>query len=208
VKKRLVSILCASALAGGASMAYAGAYGEAEKPEEMPAAAPAPAVAPAEVPPPGYWYVGVGGLFSIENFHCDADNAWGYNVRAGRRINDMFAVEAEWEHPVSDYDDADKADGFNNLNGDIEAWDVTLNARLYPVKGRVQPFAQVGGGYGQANLPHDDNGGLVARFGVGLDFLFTDNFGMETGVDYLLGTGSMSDYDQIPISVGIFYNFI
>src|SRR6185369_7209671 len=130
------------------------------------------------------------------------------NVRAGRRINDMFAVEAEWEHPVDNFDDADKVDGFGRLNGDVEVWNVTANGRFYPITGHVQPYLLVGAGYGQADLPHDDNGGFVARFGVGLDFLISDNFGVEAGADYLLGTGAMSDYDQIPISLGIFYNFI
>jgi len=216
VKNGIVSVVCASALLGATSLAFAGAYGEREQPEELPApVAAAPAAAPAEVPPPGYWFVGAGGLFAIDNFHCDADNAWGYNVRAGRRINDWVAVEAEWEHPVSKFDNADKVDGNGSsteapkLGRDIEAWDVTANAKIYPMHGRVQPYGLIGAGYGQANLPHDDiNGGFVAKFAIGVDFKITDNFGVDAEGGYLLGTGAMSDYDQIPISIGLFYNFI
>ena len=211
MRKVLVSVLCASISLGASSFAIAGSRGEAIQPEEGPAPVPvAPAAIEEESRPPGYWYIGAGALFSIENFHCDADNAWGYNVRAGRRINDYVAVEGMFEHPVSDFDDADIVDGQNPPQpfGDIEVWNVTANGRFYPITGRFQPFALIGAGYGQANLPQDDNGGFIARFGIGIDVLITDNFGVTTGVDYVLGTGALSNYDQIPINLGIFFNFI
>lgn len=208
MKRVLTSVVCVSALLGATSLAFAGSRGEASEPEELPTpVAVAPVVEPAPAPA-GYWYIGAGALYAIENFHCDTDDAWGYNVRAGRRINNWVAAEVEWEHPVSDFDDADKVDGFGRLDGDVEAWDITANGKFYPITGRFQPYALVGAGYGQADLPHDDNGGFVAKFGLGLDVLITDSFGVDAEVDYLLGTGSMSDYDQIPISVGVFYNFI
>jgi hypothetical protein len=90
----------------------------------------------------------------------------------------------------------------------VDAWNITANAKAYPVAGRFQPYALVGAGYGQADLPHDDNDGFIARFGIGMDIAVVDNFGVMTEVGYVLGTGSMSDYDQIPISVGVFYNFL
>jgi opacity protein-like surface antigen len=207
MRKGLTSVVCASVLFGTASLAMAGAYGEPVAPEEGPApVAVAPAVV--EEAPVGYWYLGAGALFAIDNFHCDADPAWGYNIRGGRRINNWVAVEGMFEHPVSDFDDLDIVDGRGNLNGDLEVWNVTANGKVYPIHGMFQPYALVGAGYGQADLKSDDNGGFVARFGIGLDILFTDNFGMDTEVGYVLGTGSLSDYDYIPISVGFFYNFI
>lgn len=206
--RKISGIVCATVLLGSTSLAMAGAYGEPVVPEEGPAPVPVAPMAVEEPPPSGYWYLGAGALVSFENFDCDADEAWGYEVRAGRRINDMFAVEAEWEHPVSDFDDSTKADGFGRLRGDVEVFNVTANGKLYPITGTFQPYALVGAGYGQADLPHDDNGGFVARFGIGLDILATDNFGIATEVGYVLGTGSLSDYDQIPISLGVFYNFL
>jgi opacity protein-like surface antigen len=206
MKKELASLVCAFSLLGTATCALAGAYGDPVEPEEGPTPV---AVAPEAVAEPanGYWYLGAGALLSIENFGCDSDNAWGYNVRAGRRINDLFAVEAEWEHPVSKFDDSNRLDGFNRLNGDINVWNVTANGKLYPVQGQFQPYALVGLGYGQADLPHDDNGGFITRFGLGLDVLATDNFGVNAEVGYVLGTGDLNNFDQIPISVGLFYNF-
>lgn len=207
MKKDLATLVCAVCLLGTASTVFAGAYGEPAQPEEAPSAAPAPPIE-AEAPPAGYWYLGAGALFSIENFECQADDAWGYNLRAGRRINSLVAVEAEWEHPASDFGNISRVDGWGNLGSDVEAWNLTANAKVYPVKGRVQPYALVGVGYGEANLPHDQNTGFISRFGLGLDFMATENFGVDAEVGYVLGTGDLANFDQIPISVGIFYNFL
>jgi outer membrane protein W len=207
MRKGLTSVVCASVLLGTASLAMAGAYGEPVAPEEGPAPV---AVAPAVVEEErvGYAYIGAGALFGIENFKCDADHAWGYNLRAGYRINNWVAVELMGEHAASKFDDAEVVDGFGRLHGDVEVWNITTNGKFYPVRGMFQPYALIGGGYGEADLPHDQNHGFVARFGIGLDILFTDNFGMDTEVGYVLGTGAVSDYDYIPISIGFFYNFI
>jgi len=208
VKREIMSVMCASILLGATSMAFSGSRGEPEEAEEMPTAvAPAPAVEAEEIPPPGYWYVGVAGLYGIENFHCDADDAWGYNVRGGRRFNRWAAAEVQFDHPVSEYDDADHIDGFGRLDGDVNAWDVTLNGRFYPIQGHFEPYAVVGAGYGEADLPHDQNHAFVMRFGIGMDFPIVEHFGVTVGTDYLLGTGAMTDYDQILISAGIFFMF-
>jgi len=205
MKKEFATLVCAFSLIGSASCALAGAYGEPAQPEESPAPV---AVAPEVVEAPsGYWYLGAGALFSIENFECQSDDAWGYNIRAGRRINPFVAVEAEWEHPASKFDDSSRVDGFGRLGGDVDVWNLTANGKVYPIQGQFQPYALVGVGYGQADMPHDDNGGFIARFGVGLDVLITDNIGVATEVGYVLGTGDLANFDQIPISVGAFYNF-
>lgn len=50
MKKGFYSVVLATAVLGGATMAFAGAYGEAEQPEEIPAPAPAPPPAPEPEP--------------------------------------------------------------------------------------------------------------------------------------------------------------
>lgn len=205
MKKHITTIVCASVLLGATSMAFAGAYGDAEEREELPAPV---AVAPAPEPEPetAYWYIGAGANFSIENFDVGGhDNGWGYNVRAGRRLCDMFAAELQWEHIPGDFE----APGF-----DVDTWALTANGKFYPITGKVQPFALVGVGYedarvrgnGRAGGPDQD--GFAARFGLGLDVLITDNVGIAAEVDYLLMAGDGPDLDQIPVSLGFFYNFL
>lgn len=71
MKKGLTSLMCASALLGASSFAFAGAYGEAEQPEEMPAPAPAPAAAYVE--PESDARI----MRQFENFATDAETARG-----------------------------------------------------------------------------------------------------------------------------------
>lgn len=206
MKKEIVTLACALTLLGSATSAMAGAYGEPVQPEEGPTpVAVAPEAAAEE--PIGYWYLGAGALFSIENFECQADDAWGYNLRAGRRINDLFAVEAMWEHPVSKFDDTSRVDGYGNPGSDVNVYNATVNAKVYPVQGQFQPYALAGIGWGQADLSHDHNSDFISRFAVGLDVLLTDNIGLVAEVGYVLGTGDLSNFDQIPVSFGAFYNF-
>jgi hypothetical protein len=208
MKKDIAAIVCASVLLGATSMAFAGAYGEKGEAEEMPAPVE---VAPAAEPEPetAYWYLQAGANFSIENFDVGGhDNGWGYNVRAGRRLCSMFAAEIHWEHIPGDFESS-RGPGF-----DVDTWALTANGKFYPITGAVQPFALVGVGYLDGRVSGDgvaggpDQDGFAARFGLGLDVLITDNFGVAAEVDYLLMAGDGPDLDQIPVSLGFFYNFL
>lgn len=201
------SAVCVFVLLGTASLSFAGAYGETAEQEESPAPVAVAAPEPEQV---GYWYIGAAAVYSIENFDRDADNAWGYHGRAGRRINDMFALEIMGEHLASDFDDykGAKPKPGKARGDDIEAWNLGVNGKVYPITGRFQPFALVGIGYGQADVKHGNRGDFIARFGLGLDVLITDNVGIAAEVDYILPSDDIKDFDQIPISLGVFYNFI
>jgi hypothetical protein len=200
MRKAAMSVMCASML-GMAATAFAGAYAEQGRAEEMPEAVEMAESAPEPELSDVFWYVQIGTSFGIPNFKADNyDTGWGYNLRGGLRLTDAFAVEVEAEHMASDYE--------NRTGGDAETWAVTLGAKLFPIGGNFQPFALVAAGYGGAERPSDHNDGFVARFGMGMDMLITDSIGIVAELDYLLGAGSMSDWHQIPFSLGVIYNFL
>jgi opacity protein-like surface antigen len=217
MKKELSSLVFASLLVGVATAACAGSRGEDVVAEEAPQ--PVAVAEAAEVEETkSYFYLQGGVVYSIENMDfterylagpsTDAENAWGYDVRAGYRFNEMIAAEAQWQHLAGDFD--------FSQGEKVETWAVTANGRIYPLKGKFQPFALVGIGYNHADIDlpgggggFADGGGFAARFGVGLDLLITENIGLSAEVDYLLATGAISKHaDQIPLSVGFFYNFL
>lgn len=191
MKKGLLLVACATIIMGTTSLAAAADEAEAAKEEFSP-----------------YFYAQAGTEYSIENFDHSADNAWGYNLRLGLRLTEMFAVEAQFEHLASKFKDIHMRDGNGNSRGDVEAFNYTANGKVYPIQGRVQPFALFGMGYGSAELRSDHNNQFIARFGLGMDVLITDNVGMALEVDYILGAKEMNAFQQIPISLGVFYNFI
>jgi hypothetical protein len=151
-------------------------------------------------------FVGAGAAVSFENFGGSAgnnspDEAWGYQLKAGYRFNEYFALEADGEHFPS----------FNSSTGDVEIWDATLNGKLYPLHGFIQPYLSAGAGWSGINddraASNEDSQGFAARFAGGVDVYFHRNFGAFAEVAYFLPTGARADYDMIPLSFGIFYRF-
>lgn len=249
MRKELATIVCASVLLGASSLAFAGAYGEPADAEEVPRPVPV-APQPEAEPPTAYWYLQAGAVVSIDNFDDDEfvddyfkdwglsgssldfhtpsrDVGWGYDLRAGRRLNEIVAVELEWQHVPGGFDGSNYEAGSSYehyFRSEAETMALTVNGKFYPITGRFQPFALVGIGWGHVNLDMYDAGydtidmwdekwdwdgdGFVARFGLGLDVLITDAIGVAAEVDYLLPTGTIEDFDQIPITVSAFYNFL
>lgn len=72
LRKKLISTLCVSALIGATSIAFAGAYGEAEQPEEI--RAPSAALDLAQIPEPGS---APRVMRQFENFATDAETSRG-----------------------------------------------------------------------------------------------------------------------------------
>lgn len=207
MNRNFASLVCATALLAAPAFALAGAYGDKGSPEESPApVAMAPVTAPAPAPEAAYGYLRGGFVYSFENFDRSADNAQGFHLRAGRRLCDMFAVEGEFADMVSNFDNIHDSTG--KTSADVKSWNITVNGKFFPIKGRFEPFALVGMGYGRDDIGRENKGSFVARFGIGLDVAITDNVGVGVESDYLLGTGDVKNFDQIPLSVDVFYNFL
>jgi hypothetical protein len=154
--KSVSSLFCAVAIFGTASVAMAGAYGEAEQAEEMPRSAPpvAEEVAPVSDFSP-YPYIQFGGVYGQEFFEGDAhlvnrSHGWGWNGRLGYRFHEMMAIELFAEHIV-EFD----SDGGDARSTDRRAWSLMPNFKFYPMQGFVEPFLSVGGGLFRGDHGHN-----------------------------------------------------
>jgi hypothetical protein len=228
--KGLSTVFCAVAIFGTASVAMAGAYGEAEQAEEMPRSAPAVAeVAQSEEFSP-FPYISVGGVYGYEQFQDDAHQinrtyGWGVNARAGFRFHEMIAAELLYEH-VIEFD----SDSGAGVSTDRRAWSIMPNVKFYPIQGFAEPYLSVGGGLFRADDGHDwevisangghgvpstvvkntvDQGyGFGMRFGVGADFYATDNLFITPEVAYVLPlTSDVDNYNYISASLAIGWAF-
>jgi len=149
-------------------------------------------------------YLGAGGVYAIEMFDVGGvDNSNGFNVRGGYRVHPNVAVEGLFEYYSK----------FDMSPGDLSAWSLTANAKVYPLLGRWQPYALVGLGYlsgdadfGQGNGSGNEDG-FVMRFGGGLDANITENWQIGPEVAYVLPFGDIEDFDAVTISGGIRYMF-
>lgn len=213
MKKEIVSLYCVMALVGGATSAFAGAYGEQEQPEELPASAPAVSAAAVEEAAEGYggpaFYAQLGGVYVAENFgesHNKAGSSYGdsggYQIRAGYRISPWVALEGQWEHDIS-FQDSDEA----------SLYTLTANGKFYPWAARIQPYALIGAGWVNGlndSSTREDQNSLGLRFGLGADAYVTKNIGVAVEAGYVLpvtGYLAREDFDTIPISLSAFYRF-
>jgi opacity protein-like surface antigen len=151
--------------------------------------------------------VGVGAIYAFEIFDDDstvqgADNGFGYDLKGGYRFNEYFALELRFEH-------------LPDMN-DVEIWQLDVSGKFYPFHGMVQPYLLTG--VGLHNVEDDragvgtgglgvDGMGVGLRFGIGVDFYITRNWAIYVEGDYLLPTGGRSDYDAIPVGLGVLYRF-
>lgn len=149
-------------------------------------------------------YLGAGGLYAIENFDesapiTDVENSWGYNLRGGYRFNEFFALELNWDHMLAfDIDPG---------TGDADFWVISASGKGYLTDGPIQPFLGAGLGYGSASAGTADETALAVRAAGGIDFYFSRNWAVTAEAGYIVGTGSLSDFDAVPLSVGVLYRF-
>lgn len=148
-------------------------------------------------------YLSASALYSFAEFDgnntSEADGSWGYSLAGGYRFNEYFALEVDWEQMPA-YDDG---------GGNADTWIIGVNGKLYPFHGIIQPFAVLGAGYTGVDdhAANKDSTNAGFRFGGGVDFYITRNWAITAEADYLMPVGGLSDYGQVPVSLGVTYRF-
>jgi opacity protein-like surface antigen len=193
----------------------------------LPAAAVEPPAADETYGRPG-WYLGLGGVYAFEDLDGDAaqlglpnppypssfepnfDDSAGINLRGGYRLAPHFAVELEYEW----------LEGFDDKGArpqlEVDSHLVLLDAKVFALTGRLQPYAKAGVGVHITNLeivddaydkPWEGSTGFAARFGIGVDYYLTPHWLLELEGNYLVGTGDAKYFDYGGLMLGAQYRF-
>jgi len=134
----------------------------------------------------------LGAQLAVPPLSLEAGNAWGLNVRGGRRANSWLAFEVEYE-----WMDDIRVDQANGIPVASYAPDtVAVNARFYLPFWRVQPYALVGGGlvsydlvfFGPRQPLSVSDQGFAFRGGGGVDVYLTRNLVFNAEATVLLNT--------------------
>ena len=154
------------------------------------------------------WYLGAYGVYALEAYRdtggIDFDNSPGFNIRAGYRGYEWFALEADFEYIIGfDADVAGGAESRTIIGG--------LNGRFYPFAGRFQPYALVGVNGMNVRLKYDggkeDDTDWGFRGGLGIDIYATRNIVVGIEGTYVWGVGSVKAADYGSVGAGILYRF-
>lgn len=179
-------------------------------------------------------YVGLAGTIAFplnaEDFfeiqtgsNADVDDSLGLHARVGCRGAWVGGeVHFEWLDGIG----VQMADFYDeqDLDAEIGVWALTIDGKLYPLAGlerklpalarRVEPFATIGFGYMNFDLPElpptidADDWDFVARFGGGLEIYVTRNIVINVDATYVLPvTSPLDDLDYISVGWGVLYRF-
>jgi len=155
--------------------------------------------------------LGFGATYAHANFDLsgiDERDSGGYNARVGYRFNRWVASDVHVErYQKFNIDDSTGAD-VGNVNG----WSLGLDAKVFALPGRFQPFGLVGLNYlsmetndkSAANRSKTDDGAAL-RFGLGLDVYATTKFIVTADVSYMLSLGDVDDYDLVLVGLGFLF---
>ena len=129
------------------------------------------------------------------------DNSLGLNARVGFRFNRFISVEGQIEW-ISGFDvkpGVITAPPVGFTEASIEAVTYTINARFYPIEGRIQPYAIAG--IGGENVWLNTNVGdsdtftsFVGRFGAGLDIYLTSQLALTGEFTYVAATEAKATF--------------
>jgi hypothetical protein len=205
MKKEVYSFVLASVVLGASSIAFAGAYGEAEQPEEIPA--PAPAAAPEPEPAPAV-------MRKFSGFITDAETTRGLRVEVGT----MYAAEY---HP-SRVGDVEATNTYGLVSYGQEQWEVGLYLPPYRWVDQEGTGSDDDGDFGDLRvwgkyLPvRTENftfgGGLIISFPTGDDGMGTALYGFEpyltsavqvgvASIRYSVGYDVYTKHDNLPDNV-------
>lgn len=183
MKTQVVSLLCAVALLGGATTAFAGAYGEAQQPEEMPIAPPPVLTPPAPLPEPELV------LREFAGFLTDAETSRGFWAELGS----VYASETDLGP------DQQLVNTFLHLSYGQKLWEV---GGLFPYLYYDVDDIGSDNGFGDITLwgkviplrtdRYQLGGGLLVTFPTGENSFSTDEYGFEPFVTGAVAAGPVS----------------
>lgn len=151
----------------------------------------------------------LGGHYTDEPSNVDLDTTFAFDLYAGYRLHPNFALEGEFEM-LTDTDV--EVDGFGKVT-ELETWTLTANSKFFFTTDRVQPYVKFGMGLMEGELDDDfpgvdeDETAFTVRLGGGLDYYATENIVVTGGLDYLIPTGDLDDFDYLTFGAGVQYRF-
>ncbi len=157
-------------------------------------------------------YLGVAFVYGAEEFNDDGvvKSSLGAAGFVGWRI--IPHVAAELRYTAFDGFDIQASNG----EAEVDGYAVTLNAKVYPITTRIQPFVVLGVGGVHLESKTRLNDGrrfqgqesdAVFRFGAGGDLPLGENLTLNLEAAYLAPTDDLSDFSIKEPSTGLTYRF-
>lgn len=151
-------------------------------------------------------YIGVGASYGINLFEDSIEDAfpgdakisdtWGANARLGFRFHKFLAAEAEYEW-LNHFGVRVGGVGV----GTAELQTITANLKAIAPYRHWQPYVLVGFGVTLATVDRPSSSSVLdfthtsysTRFGLGVDYYFTENIALNLGSEFVVNTAKISN---------------
>lgn len=141
----------------------------------------------------------------------------GFSLVAGRRCNDRFSIEFDFES-VDDFSGkVNRTDtGANLAKLTFAPIVATVNLKGYLLTGRYQPYGLIGIGLMSIDevttapdgaKSQQTTGVLALRFGAGIDYYLTRNWLLTMELDYVYSATDIATLDYLSLGFGVGYRF-
>lgn len=170
-------------------------------------------------------YAGLAGSVAFEDFdsgltlpglagapisvaYGDFDPSLGLHARGGYRLHPNVAAEVHLEW-LSGFDGSVRIGGGAPMNATLEALAFGANLKLYPLRGRFQPFVTLGAGALQIEETGTgaDEWDFAGRLGGGIDVYVTEQIAVSLDTTYVLPTDLLQGYEYVSFGWGLLYRF-
>lgn len=153
-------------------------------------------------------YLQAGGTNAIEVFRdlgplsAESADAQGFNLRWGRRSNERIAIEGQFEW-LNDF----VLSGPGGGSGSFDTVALSVNAKVFALTGRVQPYALLGMGTLITSGPATSEVGFMGRLGAGVDVWVTEALAISLEAGYVLPSGRTRNFDHVAVAWSFVYRF-
>ncbi|CAG1022181.1 Outer membrane porin F [Patescibacteria group bacterium] len=127
------------------------------------------------------WYIAPYGTFVKTGGDRNAHDGWGGGLAAGKMINKHLNVEVKgFGETANGYNDPTRP----NVGGSWKLQGATADVQYYPMRGKFSPYAVVGVGGMNTDVPDRSGASFIGEAGAGFNYEINDKILVRSDVRY------------------------
>lgn len=134
-----------------------------------------------KAPDDNRWYLAPYGTFVKTGGDRNAHDGWGGGLAAGKMLNKHLNVEVKgFGETANGYNDPTRP----NVGGSWKLQGATADIQYYPMRGKFSPYAVVGVGGMNTDVPDRSGASFIGEAGAGFNYEINDKFLVRSDIRY------------------------
>ena len=141
----------------------------------------APVQTQQQAPDDNRWYIAPYGTFVKTGGDRNAHDGWGGGLAAGKMLNKHINVEVKgFGETANGYNDPTRP----NVGGSWKLQGATADVQYYPMRGKFSPYAVIGVGGMNTDVPDRSGASFIGEAGAGFNYEINDKLLVRSDVRY------------------------